>query len=557
MTLLENPGETVTREELVKRIWPSDTFVEFEHGLNAAVNRLRQVLGDSVEQPLYIETVARRGYCFIGQVVSETCVDSSDTVVRLGDRHSKGQTATRTLAAELSLVVLPFADLGPRIETNHFADGLAEEVINALTKVPNLRVIARGSACMFRDRSLSLREIADILNVRLVLDGTFRISRSYVRVTAQLVRAADQTCLWSERYDRELTDLFELQEDIAQAILCTLKLQGTHRHLVRHYTRDQEAHLFYLKGAFYAHRWTPDANERICAYMRRVIEIEPQHAPAWVEIAHASFAQVMTGVRPSEVMPTAVDAAHTAVLAESDLAEAHAVLGLLEGVYQHNWSSALSRFKTARELNPAVPSVRYWHALILTALGETRAAISELEDAAKADPFSVLVNMHLCRLYSIAGDFDRAISYGKRAVEVDPYHFPGLGRLGEAYVCAGENEKGIALLEQSRVLAPCEGWYTATLAGAYRGAGRLAEANKMMPEVEQNSRHKYIPAAVTAFLSAALGNLDRAFDNFERAVKDRDGILLFIQSERCLEEIRRDPRYVSLLESMNLSRSPR
>jgi TolB-like protein len=551
MVLLESPGETVSREDLIKKVWPSNTFVDFEHSLNAAVNRLRQVLGDEAARPRYIETVPRRGYRYIGPIPNEEIAEpgaftgGAGTNLWVDHRERK--------PSESVIAVLPFVDISPTPDSNYFCEGLAEEIIGGLTKVPGIRVIGRRSTALFRDRTLSLREIADRLNASFVLDGSLRQLGKRIRITAQLVRAIDEHCLWSERYDRELIDLFQVQEEIARAIVETLELRMSAAPLIKQYTRSEEAHLFYLKGALYPHGWTPEAFEQICSYMKRVTAIEPAHAPAWVELAGLSFGQVMAGVRPSKVMPGAIEAAHKAVAADPDLAEARAILGAMKGLWEHDWSGALSEFEVALKLNPAAPSVRYYRALVLTALGRSGEAISELRRSLESDPFSVLVNMHLCRLCTTVGNHEAAIGYGERAVRIGPNHFPGLGRLGEAYVYSGNYERGIALLEQSRSSAPAEGWYTAALAAAYRRAGRLSNAERIRSEVEQKARREYVPFAVRAFTAAALGYLDEAFDFLERAVQDRDGILMFLTTERTIEAMRKDPRCSIVLKSMNLT----
>ena len=553
MALLESPGEMISREDLIRKVWPSDTFVDFEHSLNAAVNRLREVLGDDAGRPRYVETIPRRGYRFIGPIRTDEIAGPS-TAFPSDAGPNRSVDARESRLSEPVIAVLPFADISPTPDSNYFCDGLAEEIIGGLTKVPGIRVIGRGSTALFRNRALSLGEIAGRLNARFVLDGTLRQIGNRIRVTALLVRADDQQCLWSERYDRELIDLFQVQEDIARAIVHTLEIRINAAPLIKQYTRREDAHLFYLKGVFYSHSWTAEAFEQISSYMKRVIAIEPAHAPAWLELAGCSFGQVMAGVPPSEVMPIAIKAANKAVAADPNLAEARATLGAMKGLGEHDWSGAASEFDTALKLNPAAPAVRYYRALVLTALGRAEEAISELRRSLESDPFSVLVNMHLCRLCTVIGEHEAAIQFGERAVEIGPRHFPGLGRLGEAYVYAGKYERGISLLEQSRASAPAEGWYTAALAAAYRRVGRLSEAEQIRSEVEQKARREYVPFAVCAFTAAALGYVDEAFDYLERAVQDRDGILMFLTTERTIESIRNDPRYVKVLDSMNLIR---
>ena len=555
IALLDNAGEIVSREELVERVWPAGSFVDFEHGLNAAVNRLRQILNDSAESPRYIETVPRRGYCFIGQIEREA---ASTAALRephelLRPPKPVGPARTDTMA---SLAVLPFANLSPGPDSDYFSDGLAEEIINALTRINGLRVIARASASLFRDRATPLREIAERLGVSLVLDGSFRRAGDRIRVTAQLVDGAGQTCLWSENYDRKLIDALDVQEDISRSIVNTLKLRVTSGQLIRRYTANEDAYVFYLKGHFYLHEWTAEAIEHICAYMRRVVALEPGYAPAWVELSHAALGRVILGEHPARAMPEGIEAAKRAVAVDPNLAEAHGALGYLKGIYEHDWSTALAEFRLALELSASSPSIHFWYAVVLNAIGRVAEGNSELHRSLEADPLSVLANMFLCRQQVILGNFADAIARGERAVQVGPFFFPAIARLGEAYLFAGQANRGIELMERCRSLASVDGWYTAALASAFCRTGRREKAEAILQELERKSRNQYVAAAVLAFTSAAIGDADRAFRYFRQSVADRDAILYLVATERSVDPIRNDPRYAELLASMNIPICP-
>jgi TolB-like protein/Flp pilus assembly protein TadD len=445
-------------------------------------------------------------------------------------------------------------NLSPDGTDDYFSDGLADELISGLTKIPGLRVIARASSSRFRCRTLSLNEIAKRLKATIVLDGSYRRSGNRIRVSAQLVNAADENCLWAEQYDRELTDLLDAQEDIARSIVGTLKLTVGGERLIRRYTRNEDAHLFYLKGTFHLHKWDPDSMGRLVEYMRRVVAIEPGYAPAWVELAHTALAQVMTGcIPPANVMPGGMEAAKRAIFADPHLAEAHGVLGLFKGLYEFDWAGALSEFRIALELNPAPPSVRYFHAMVLLGLGRVGEAISELQHSLEVDPFSVLANQHLCRLYAIRGDYVQAISYGKRAVEVGPYHWPAFARLGEAYVYSGELDQGLPWLEQSRSIAPAERrYFTYGLAAALCKAGKRVEAENLLSDAERRSSEQYVPCTFLGIIAAELGFTHKAFEYFGRALQERDSFLFLVPTERSLEPIRKDARFAELLKSLSL-----
>jgi TolB-like protein/tetratricopeptide (TPR) repeat protein len=556
IALLDNAGEIVTREELVQRVWPSGSFVDFEHGLNAAVNRLRQVLNDSVESPRYIETVPRRGYCFIGQVEREATAKESSREPVEAVPSPKPNTSARTDDTP-SLAVLPFANLSPGPDSDYFSDGLAEEIINALTGVNGLRVIARASASVFRNRTIPLREVAERLGVGLVLDGSFRRLGGRIRVTAQLVDGAGQSCLWSESYDRKLIDVLDVQEDIARSIVNTLKLRVTSGQLIRRYTANEDVYLFYLKGHFYLHEWTADAVEHIYNYMNRVVALEPGYAMAWVELAHAALGRVLLGAHPAEAMSEGLEAAKRAVAVDPNLAESHGALGYLKGIYQHDWPGARSEFRVALQLNAASPSIHFWYAMVLIAIGRVAEATAELHRSLEADPLSVLTNMLLCRQHTICGDYDEAIARGKRAVHVGPFFYPAMARLGEAYLYAGEPDKGVELMERCRSQARVDGWYTGALASAYCRTGRKEKAEAMLQELEDKRRKQYVASAVLAFTSAAVGEADRAFEYFRQSVEDRDPILYFTATERSLDPIRHDARYPELLASMNIPANSR
>ena len=255
------------------------------------------------------------------------------------------------------------------------------------------------------------------------------------------MHGAYQTRLWSERYDRQLLDVLDVQEDIAQSIVTTLKLKVTGSQLIRRYTAKEDAYLFYLKGQFYPHDWNPEAMEHIRAYMKRVVAIEPGYAPAWVELAHAAVGRVMMGVPPAHAMPEGIKAASRAVLADPHLAEAHGILAYVKGLYEYDWATTLPEFRLALELNPASPGIHFWHAMALSAMGRVPEAISELHRSLEADPLSVLANLHLCRQYTARGDYRAAIACGERAVQVGPRCFPAIARLGEARFLVGEADR--------------------------------------------------------------------------------------------------------------------
>lgn len=316
--LLEHPGKVVTREELQQRIWPSDTFVDFDHGVYNAVQKLREALGDSADTPRYIETLSRRGYRFIAPLNGPA----------LNGPTSEPRSSAPAAAAPCdSIAVLPFLNLSADAENEFFADGVTEEIINALAQIERLHVVARSSAFSFKGKYLDLRMIGQRLNVRTVLEGSVRKAGNRLRITAQLVNAADGYHLWSERYDLEMKDVFDVQDEIARAIVERLKvtLEGAQEApLIRPATKNLEAYQMYLKGrALLYHRGSAISRALVC--FQRAVVLDSEYALAWAGLADSYTVLGYYGLAPPSVSTSkGTEAARRAVALDPSLAEAHA-----------------------------------------------------------------------------------------------------------------------------------------------------------------------------------------------------------------------------------------
>ena len=307
--LLEHAGDVVTREELQKRIWPADTFVDFDHGLNNAVKKLREALGDDAEKPRFIETLSKRGYRFISPVEQ----------LGNGARTPVGPPAPVTVD---SIAVLPFTNLSMDPENEFFADGITEEIINALAQIEHLHVAARSSAFFFKGKYVDLQAIGERLKVRTVLEGSVRRDGSHLRITAQLVNVADGYHLWSERYDREMKDVFEIQDEIARSIVDRLKVTlGGDRHepLVKAGTKNLEAYQLYLKGRALLPR-RGSAIPRGLECFERAVGLDPAYAQAWGGVADSYTTLGYYGLaRPEATMPKGMEAARRSVALDPSL----------------------------------------------------------------------------------------------------------------------------------------------------------------------------------------------------------------------------------------------
>jgi len=463
---------------------------------------------------------------------------------------------SRTGEQQASIAVLPFTNMSRDPDDGFFSDGLAEEILNALTQVPGLRVVARASAFAFRGREHAIAEIAGKLRVRSVLHGSVRRAGNRLRITAQLINVSDETQLWSERYDREMVDIFDVQDEIAQAIVAKLKVQlkGTAaQRLVRRYTDNQHAHSLYLKGNFHLYRFTAEDMEKGRAFLEEAVAIEPAYAPAWVQLADYYIASAfLCTIPPSDALPKGLEAARSALDADHELAEAHAVFGWADGLMNYNWADTLRRLDTAIRLNPASARARFWRCQTCLILGRLQEAMAEIRRAVDLDPLSTLFGEALAMLHMFSGEIAEAIEQCRHVRDLNP-HGADPTVCAEAYSLAGRHEEALATLAHPHERVPGEYWSNGLTAWVYLRAGRRPDAERFLHGLREKSRHQYTGSAVMAVVAAGLGKSDEAFEYAHRAVRDRDPNLLSMLRSPYLQPLVGDPRYAALLRQMNLA----
>jgi len=455
-----------------------------------------------------------------------------------------------------SIAVLPFANLSADKENEYFSDGLAEEILNALTQLPGLRVIARASAFVFRGQEHAIAEIGERLKVASVLHGSVRRAGSRIRVNVQLINVSDESQLWSERYDREMRDIFDIQDEIAQAIVETLKVKlGTRagQPLVKRYTENLEAHSLYLKGNFHLYRFTAEDLEKGRECLEKAVALEPGYAPAWVQLVDYHIARSFFHVLPLQEWPKALEAARRAVAADETLAEAHAALGWVEALSEYRWQEALHRFATALRLNPASARTRFWHSTTLHCLGRAEESLAEAQRAVELDPLSLLFREIIAIFCMWSGRQDRAVEHLRHALDINPDYPGAIAELGEAYSRLGRHEEGIALLEKARQLLIGEYYPLGFLGWAYVHAGRPTDAERFLAELEEKRRRQYVPAGTIAFVTLALDDVDAAFRWADKAIQERDPGLPYLIRAPEFRALRGDLRYQDLLRRMNLA----
>jgi TolB-like protein/Flp pilus assembly protein TadD len=525
--LLERPGQVVTREELRRKIWPSDTFVDFDHGINNAIKRLRVALGDSAEKPRYIETVANRGYRFIGTLAASQ--------VRIE-----------------SLAVLPLDNLSGDPEQEYFAEGMTEALINTVAKIGALRVTSRTSAMRYRKTDKNVPEIARELNVDAVVEGTVLRSGDRVRISVQLIDAHADTHLWAESYDRDLRDILALHSEVAQAVAREIQVKLTphdYAHFAHTHPVDPQAYEDYLKGRYYWNR-RPAELGRAIQYFEQAIRKDPAYAAALTGLADCLNSLTAYGIAPqNEGSVKAKQLAQRALEIGHSLAEAHTALGVAT-IYDYDFSTAEREFERAIELDPRYAHAHSMFSFYLVWTGRYEEAYAEVQRALRLDPLSSITNAYAGRVYFYGRRYDQAIEQLQKALEMDPKSGSAWGVLGWAQSCKSLHQSAIASLRKA-----CEIWPgsapVAWLGQVYATAGYRDEAQKILDQLQELSKQQYVTQYEVGRIYAALGQKDEAFRRLETAYEQRSNWMVFLKVDPLFDDWRSDPRFQELMRRMN------
>jgi TolB-like protein len=534
-------GQLVTREEIRSQIWGTETFVDFEHGLNFAIKKIRDTLGDDAEKPRYIETLPRRGYRFIARV---------DGV----PASSKSQTSIRRIA---SVAVLPFINLNADPENEFFADGITEDVIAHLTKIRSLKVISRTSVMAFKKRDRGLREIGERLGASTLLEGSVRRAGNRVRIIAQLVDGATDEHIWAETYDRDLTDIFAIQTDVALNIANALRAELSHderARVGRRPTDDLEAYELYLRGRNSLNQFTEEGYRRGLIDFDAAIARDPNFALAWASIAVAHAEMCIHGSlnrSPEESIRLAKTAATRALELDNELGEVHGIFGLIQFAFDFDWRGAERSFLKAIELSPGSAQVHEHYSWLCISLERYDDALREVRRARELDP--ILMPTDVATTLLRAGRIEEALDEARRSVQEEP----GLPRchsiLGWALIAHGEKAAGIASLEQAVAISPGATLFLSQLGQACALTGNVKRARLILQQLHDLSTRKFVSPYHFAYVHAGLGEADTAIDYLERAFERRSGAIYGIKGSFLFDNLRTHPRFVSLLRRMNLA----
>jgi len=457
-----------------------------------------------------------------------------------------------------SLAVLPFTSGSGDPQTSYLSDGITESLINNLSQLPNLRVIARTTAFRYKDQAADPSIIGRDLNVNAALTGKVLLRGDALIVQADLVNVADGAQLWGQQYTRKLSDIFALQAEIATDIAEELqsKLTGEEKRLLaKRYTNDSEAYKLYRMGRYYWDKRTEEGFKKSIDYFRQATQRDPHYA-----LAHTGLADAYIGLTfynylpPEEAMPQAKASALEALRSDDLLAEAHASLAHVKVNYDWDWAGAESEFKRAIAINPRYTTARQWYAAhYLTPNGRLEEALAEMSRARDIDPVSLVVNSFMGATLYFAGRRDQAVEQCFKTLELDPNFGVAHWHLGLALVQADRFEEAIAELNKAGALSGGSPLMKAALGYAYAVSGRRGEAMKILTELQKRAERSYVSASEIAAIYAGLGDWDRAMAWLEKAADERAFHLVYLKVRPEFAPLRSDPRFADLLRRVGLA----
>ena len=579
--LLERAGEVVTREELRQRLWPSDTFVDFDEGLNSVIKKLRYALNDSAENPRFVETLPRVGYRFIAPVVLES--EPADTqelpdptphtpgpqrwkylslagvtllvalllaAAYFARRHSRG--ASNVVAGPVRIAVLPLEDFSHDPEQEYFADGVTDELITNLARFTSLEVRSRTSVMGYKGVHKSLSQIASELHVDAVMEGTVVRSGNTVRITAQLIDARTDRLIWADDFEGQLTDILRLQNNVARSIAegVRARLTNPERNLLtRARPVNAEAYEYFLRGMYFYNRFTPQDVQRAIEYYQKALSLSPKYAPAHLGLSSSYFFQASFGDRPPrDLVPKGEAEGLEAIREDHNLGDASCLIAYIHAVYDWKWAEAESEFKRGLELSPNSSDCHQYYAFYLAGVGRGHEAIAEAMRARELDPLSPILNTCLADIYSFTRRNDQAIEQFQRTLQMFPNFKWAHEEFARAYFRKGMPAEGIAEM-QAAAGSPAE---ARDIAQAYKDSGFRGFLQWQLKTLLRKSRSQYVKPISFAWDYALLNDRDNAFSWLEQAYAEHDIGMFYINFLPEFDTLRSDPRYQPLIRRTGL-----
>lgn len=594
--LLVNAGQVVTREEICRDLWPTNTFVDFEHSLAAAVNKIRDTLGDSTDAPKYVETLPKRGYRFIGRVKTEPPLAMFPREAEESERLAAvvapkaGIISTRMLARALaavlavaalvaavvfiwkivreravtlssppqiqSLAVLPLVNLSSDADQDFFADGMTEELTTDVGKISALRVISRTSAMRYKDTKKPLSEIARELNVDAVVEGTVARSGSHLRITANLVQAFPEKHLWAESYESEVGDALTLQGEIAQAVAQEIEVKLTQQEqnlLAAARPVNPEAHDLYLKG-LYSMRGMESAgsSEKAIEYFQQAIEKDPNYAEAYSALSGVYSIWIPGMTRsPRDLMPKAREFALKALTLDNTLADPHAVLGMIALFYDWDWSAAEKEYQQTMALNPNHVWAHEWHSRALATQGRTEEAIAETNRVLALTPTPLEWDYPIW-VFILARRHDLARERTQELLEVAPSWVWGHFEMAQVYEQEGQFEEAAQESLKADELFGMDPKRVAQLKGILAKSGAKGYWKLTLENYKESAKSNYVPSVLVAEACVRVGDKECAFEWLERGFEERDDLMINLKVEPVFDSLHSDPRFRDMVRRVGI-----
>jgi eukaryotic-like serine/threonine-protein kinase len=459
-----------------------------------------------------------------------------------------------------SVAVLPFVNSSGDPNTEYLSDGITESLINSLSQLPHLKVMSRDSAFMYKGKQTNAQTIGRELGVRAVLEGRVTQRGDSLSISTELIDARDNSHIWGQQYERKLADTIAVRDEISKQMTTALRMRLTgeeEKRMAKSYTGNPEAYQEYLKGRYWWNKRTEEGFRKGIEYFQQSIAKDPAYALAYSGLADCqSLLSIFGAVPPKEAFPIAKEAAQRALQIDETLAEAHTSLGIIKSSYDWDWSGAEREFERAIALNPSYTDAHNFYGVFFWEMGEPEKAIAEKKRALELDPLSLVTNTFLGAAFYSARQYDQAIEQEQKTLELDQNVATARLFLGSAYVQKLMYKEGIAEFEKMLVIFPGDTRALSLLGHAYAVAGRKAESQKVLDQLNEVSTQKYVPAEFKARIYAGLGDKVRAFDWLEKAYEGRETAIDFrgigIKADPAFDPLRSDPRWIDLLRRMNL-----
>ncbi len=556
--LIENKGRVVKKEEMMKTLWP-DRHVE-ESNLTQNIFVLRKIFSEGTGKDQYIETIPKRGYRFIGTVkeLQEEVKQAEEESVPTEEPESERQQErpARPDDAKISIAVLPMVNETGDAALEYLSEGITDSLINSLSQLPQVRVIARSLVCRYKGKDADALKIGRELTADTVLVSRIVALGTVLIIRAELVEVSTGWQLWGEHYQTQLSDILQLADEVSANISAKLHLKLTEeekKRLSKHYTQNPEAYRAYLRGRYYRNKRTGEGYEKAIESFEEAIKLDPGYALAYAALADSYVSFDFYGILPPwETSPKAKTAAINALVLDDTLAEAHTSLACVKMMYERDWSNAEREFKRAIELDPNYAHAHNWYSHFLMAMGRIEESYAESEIALKLDPLDDSVNQYLGWHHLHARQFDRAIAQLEKTLANNPDFFLARVTLGMAYEQKGEVARAIEEFKkayQQEKNAIVLGF----LGHAYARAGDIGEAQKILEELEELSKRMYVPPFSIGLIYTALGQNTQAFEWFEKAYAAQNEWMNWWKVTPQVNILRSDPRFNDLLIQLDLT----